>query len=358
MNSEISSNTTTPIDPAVIPISPDNPKVSIITSVFNGRQYLEEYERYVESQSFQDYELIMVVDTRSDDGTLEEVRRYCSVNDKARCLLQEGPGRLGGSKNIGMDDARGDYLWFLDVDDAPSLDFLARMVEAKESTGSDVAICNFVYVDERVPPTEERGDVIVMSGKTALHARSLNLVPVTSWSMLYDREHQREIGLRFREMMSEDIAFTYIYLDLSERVCFITEPLYGYVIHRNSFCANRMDERGYTELDSYNYLSEYFPKSDTYLQSRMCAIVLRSLVHMTPKGLKKAIRDPTLEANVMRYLGFSGRLEYRLARIFPTVYQWGGSWYIRRFYHRIGNVYVDASKMRTLRSVVESEADD
>ncbi len=331
----------------------DSPQVSIIASVYNGRAYLEGFEKYIDSQSFDDYELIFVVDIRSDDGTLDEVERYCTVNNKARCLLQEGPGKLGGSKNIGLDNSKGKYLWFVDVDDMPSEDFLRRMVEAKESTGSEISICNFEYIGERRWSPGERKDIITMSGQKALHARSLNLIPVTSWAMLYDRDHVISNEIRFREMMSEDIAFTYRILAASEKVCFITEPLYGYYLNQASFCNSRMDERGQSELDNYLYLSEIFSEDQRYLQARFCIIGLRSLTHMTAKGFRTAIKNPELRDNVKKYLPFKGRAEYNLANIFPSLYRWGGSWYIKHFYSRSGKLYVGGSKMKTLRKIAE-----
>ena len=331
----------------------EGPKISIVASIYNGRPYLDSFERYISSQSFDDYELIFVIDARSNDGTLEEVERYCSTNDKARILLQEGMGRLGGSKNIGMQDSKGDYIWFLDVDDTPSKDFLKRMVQAKESTGSDIAVCNYVFIDKNGwnPGPEE--DIIVLSGEKALHARSLNLIPVTSWSMLYDRRFIQENGLTFIEQMSEDIGFTYTALNKCDKVCFVTEPLYGYFLNQNSFCNSNMDERGFSELENYLYLSEYFPETERYLQSRLCLISMRSLTHMTSAGLKEAIKDPRLERNVKQYLKLLNRIEYGLARAFPSVYRWGGAWYIRNFYKKVGKVYVGKKKMDTLRSIAK-----
>ena len=109
------------------------PKVSIISCVYNGYDFLNDFEQYVERQSFDDFELIFVVDQRSNDGSIEEIERYCGTNPKARFLVQTGDGKLGGSKNMGLAEAKGDYLWFVDVDDVPSDNFLERMVSVKES---------------------------------------------------------------------------------------------------------------------------------------------------------------------------------------------------------------------------------
>ena len=140
-------------------------KVSVIICVYNGNDFLKGIEGYLGRQSFDDYEVIFVVDSRSTDGSLEEIERYCESNDKARFIIQNELTKLGGAKNLGLNAARGDYLWFLDIDDVPSDDFLKIMVDSVENTGSDMAVCNFQFTDDRGWKAPEGNDVKVMSGK-------------------------------------------------------------------------------------------------------------------------------------------------------------------------------------------------
>ena len=333
----------------------EGPKVSIVASVYNGISYLPGFVDYIDRQTFRDFELLFVVDTRSDDGTLEAVQEICSKRNDSQLIIQDGPGRLGGSKNLGLAASKGDLIWFLDVDDLPSPHFLERMVAAADDTSSDVAICNFLFTEDPDWKVEHSDEVMTMSGETALHARALNLVPITSWAMLYRRGLIESNDLRFREMMCEDIAFTYHALGASEKVCFIPEPLYGYRINQSSFCRQMEDERGLLELDNYMLLSDSFPSDDRFMQKRFCIIGMRSLSHMTVPGIREAVKDPRLEEKAKTYLGTSGRLEYRAARLMPSLYRRFGGWYIRHFYNRYGKVYADDRKLRTLRKIVDGE---
>lgn len=335
----------------------ETPTVSIILCVYNGRSYLENIVGYVEGQTFDDYEIVFVVDSRSDDGSQEFIADYCRDHGKATYVEQKERTKLGGAKNLGLDAARGRYLWFLDIDDKPSDDFLRRMIDAKESTGSDVALCNFQYTDDRMWKDPEGGEVLVMSGKKALHARSLNIIPVTSWAMLYDREHIMRNGLRFREMMAEDVAFTYLALNGSEKVCYITTPLYGYYQNEGSYCKKNKDERGRSELETYMYLSDIFPKENRYLQNRFCLIAMRSLTHMTSKGFREVARSDVLRDYAKANLTFMGKAEYHFIRLFPRTYHRGVTWYINNFYCRTGKIYTDKGKMRTIRNIVDSPDD-
>ena len=330
-------------------------KVSIIISVYNGNEFLKDIEQYLEKQSFDDYEVLFVVDSRCNDGSLEEITKYCAVNEKARFTIQKERTKLGGAKNIGIEESRGKYLWFLDIDDIPSYDFLKIMVEAKESMQSDIAICNFQFTDDKSWTAPVNNELMIMSGRSALHARSLNLIPVTSWSMLYDKDLIVKNGIRFEEMLAEDVAFTYLSLNVCEKVCYVPAPIYGYYQNPNSLCKTNKDERGKSEFDSYLHLSKKFPKDDRYLQNRFCLVGMRSLAHMTVKGFVSMMGDERLKTFAKTYLTTMGIIEYRLMRIFPRIYHTGVNWYIKHFYCRVGRVYTDKGKMKTLKKIVANE---
>ncbi len=93
-----------------------NPLITVITVVFNNEKYLEESLKSLHSQSFEDYEHI-IVDGGSTDGTLEIIKKYdhkidywCSKKDKG----------LYDAFNIGMKLAKGKYIGFLNSDDVYS----------------------------------------------------------------------------------------------------------------------------------------------------------------------------------------------------------------------------------------------
>ena len=330
-------------------------KVSIVICVYNGNAFLKDLENYLEKQSFDDYEILFVVDARCNDGSLEEITRYCETNDRARFIIQEERTKLGGAKNIGIEESRGQYLWFLDIDDIPSFDFLKIMVDAKESTGSDMAICNFQFTDDKTWAAPMNNELMIMSGRSALHARSLNLIPVTSWSMLYDKELIIKNGIRFEEKLAEDVAFTYLSLNVCEKVCYVPTPIYGYYQNPNSLCKTNKDERGKSEFDSYLHISNNFPKDDWYLQNRFCLVGMRSLTHMTSKGFVSMMGNERLRTFATTCLTTMGVIEYRLMRIFPRTYHAGVNWYIKHFYCRVGRIYTDKGKMKTLNKIIANE---
>lgn len=88
------------------------PKVSVIIPTYNRAGYLCQAIDSVLSQTFRDFELI-VVDDGSVDDTKKLLERY---GDKIKFFYQENKG-VGAARNLGIVKARGEYLAFLDSDD-------------------------------------------------------------------------------------------------------------------------------------------------------------------------------------------------------------------------------------------------
>ena len=90
------------------------PKVSVLMSVFNAEDFIQEAVDSVLQQTFSDFEFI-IVDDASTDGSLQ---RLCSYHDpRIRILRNETNMGLTRSLNKGMEFVRGEYVARMDADD-------------------------------------------------------------------------------------------------------------------------------------------------------------------------------------------------------------------------------------------------
>ncbi len=111
-------------------------KVSIVIPVYNTEKYLPECLDSVLSQTFQDFEIICVNDG-STDNSLGILNHYAQKDKRFKIISQENQG-LSGARNTGLDKASGDYIFFLDSDDAIPQNALETMV--KIATDSNVPL--------------------------------------------------------------------------------------------------------------------------------------------------------------------------------------------------------------------------
>jgi glycosyltransferase involved in cell wall biosynthesis len=103
-----------------------SPKVSVIVPVYNIASYITDTLMSVETQSFRDFE-VLVVDDGSTDDTAKLVKGFCQRDDRFQ-LLQKENGGLASARNYGMYRARGEYIALLDGDDLYKPDKLANHV--------------------------------------------------------------------------------------------------------------------------------------------------------------------------------------------------------------------------------------
>jgi glycosyltransferase involved in cell wall biosynthesis len=123
------------------------PLVSVVIPTYNSAQYLPDTIESVLSQSWQDFEII-IVDDGSTDNTQEVVAVFNS--NKIRYIRQESSGGPSKPRNVGIHHARGKYISFCDSDDLMSRDKLSEAVAFLERY-SDLGLLfnNFMVFNER-----------------------------------------------------------------------------------------------------------------------------------------------------------------------------------------------------------------
>ena len=145
------------------------PRVSVVTTVYNGERYFDRAIPGILAQTFHDFEFILV-DDGSTDRSLERLRDLAQQDPRVRVFA---PGRLGAAAayNYGVAQAQGEYIARQDFDDRSYPDRL-RLQLALLDAQADLGIVGgyYVLVDERrgeryvrMPPTEHRAIVAAMA---------------------------------------------------------------------------------------------------------------------------------------------------------------------------------------------------
>ena len=119
--------------------------ISVIIPCYNHGQYLSHALNSVLSQTFTDWEAIIV-----DDGSTDETREVAGhfVDRRLHYVYQENQG-LSAARNSGIRIAQGEYLAFLDADDEWEPEFLETVCENLEADPTLTAVfCRNKYIDE------------------------------------------------------------------------------------------------------------------------------------------------------------------------------------------------------------------
>ena len=117
-------------------------KISIIIPVFNVEEYLRECLDSVVNQSFKDVEIICINDG-STDNSLNILNEYASKDDRFKIISQKNFGQ-GHARKVGLDEAIGDYVLFLDSDDFLELNTFELLYDNILSNNSDVVLFKLI----------------------------------------------------------------------------------------------------------------------------------------------------------------------------------------------------------------------
>lgn len=128
------------------------PTISVIVPVYNVEKYIHRCVDSILSQTFQDFELILV-----DDGSLDNCGAICdkyAAKDSRIRVIHKENGGLSSARNAGIDAARGDYLFFMDSDDVIHPDCLRILMECISQTGAEIALGEFARFEGEMPSAD------------------------------------------------------------------------------------------------------------------------------------------------------------------------------------------------------------
>ena len=112
-----------------------SPKISIIVPVYNVEKYLHRCIDSILSQSLTDFELILV-----DDGSPDNCGKICdeyAVKDSRVRALHKPNGGVSSARNLGLDNANGEWIAFIDPDDYVDVDYLYELYSSVEKYNAD-----------------------------------------------------------------------------------------------------------------------------------------------------------------------------------------------------------------------------
>jgi len=90
--------------------------ISIITPAFNTEKYIGETIKSVQNQTFRDWELI-IVDDCSTDNTIDVALSFAKLDNRIRVIKAISNGGVAKARNLGLENAKGEYIAFVDSDD-------------------------------------------------------------------------------------------------------------------------------------------------------------------------------------------------------------------------------------------------
>ena len=237
-----------------------SPCISIIVPIYNTESYLRRCIESVLSQTFTDFELLLIDDGSTDrSGSICD--EYARMDNRVRVFHKENGG-VSSARNLGLDNTRGEWIAFVDSDDWVKADYLKNMLRHTEEDVDMVIAHEELHrqngeVEKRNHPerriTEANfADFFIDNG---IHWK------FAPWGNLYRRRIIQEHRLSFREdvRFGEDALFNYGYILRVGAIYTANDTDYCYFIDRGNSLTKRvnsLDSEISTYRETYQLVSD------------------------------------------------------------------------------------------------------
>lgn len=202
------------------------PDVSIIIPVHNVEQYLSRCIDSVLSQTFANWELLLV-----DDGSTDKSSSLCDeykLKDVRIRVFHKENGGVSSARNMGLDYAKGEWISFVDSDDYLEPNMYEVMYAGTQCAPVDVVYCDYFQCFNN-GKIRENVAVYDSDKRERLRAFLLKGWPVV-WNKLYRRSFLEKNDITFQSKYNfcEDMLFTFEVLYHSNEALHIAQALYNY----------------------------------------------------------------------------------------------------------------------------------
>lgn len=206
-----------------------NPLLSVVIPMYNCAPVIT---RCLDSIDYPDCEILVINDGSKDNGA-EIVEKYAALHPHVH-LVNKPNGGVSSARNLGIEQAKGKYIVFVDADDYLAQDGLARMITLAEAYNADIVKYKIHYLNHDAPcvyHSVENFDmkVEVISGK----AQALQRYDISDYHVVdavFRTSTIRDNGVHFFTdlHLREDDAFMGAFYSVASQVVVTNLPLYNY----------------------------------------------------------------------------------------------------------------------------------
>lgn len=233
-------------------------KISIIVPVYNAEKFLHKCINSIVNQSFTNIEILLINDG-STDNSLDICYRYANIDNRIIVLNKENGG-VASARNLGLDNANGDFIGFVDSDDYLHQDMYSKLIEAIQETDACIVECGYykVVADNKIPiAVQMKEEIIEGHYESSLRYISQQNIQNFLWNKLYKQnlfESIRIPDLRYSEDFIANINLHF----KCERKTVISDCLYYYVKHKDSVVNKKFSNYHYDNIKAGEMALEFY----------------------------------------------------------------------------------------------------
>lgn len=242
-------------------------KISVIMPVYKVEKYVGKAIESIQKQTLTEFEFLIV-----DDGTPDSSGEICdryAAEDSRICVIHKENGGAPSARNIAIEMAKGEYLYFMDSDDWAEPEMLENMYQMAKKYQAQLVVTGFFidtyydrdrYISEKICVDDAVYNRAEDFRKNAYKYYDRNLL-YTPWNKLYEAAYIKKHNLKFPQTLWDDFPFNISVVRDIERVVVSTEAYYHFIraraesetaAYRPEMYEKREEEHGWL-VELYQY---------------------------------------------------------------------------------------------------------
>lgn len=230
-----------------------SPLVSIIIPVYNAGKYLETTISSVLNQSFTNWELVAVDDASTDDSR-KILNKFAEADTRIHAIyLSENRG-VSNARNVGLSNASGDYICWLDADDFYDSEFLKVMIDVVLSYDCDIVECQSArFQDKPKEISEYSFNIELGDGYDLIKRFGCHTLQTSLWSKIFKCSLFENFKFPIGKIYEEPYFYFEKY-DMITKVGYIDIALYNYRNTPGSIMKVISDNAINSNIDIHSYI--------------------------------------------------------------------------------------------------------
>lgn len=243
--------------------------VSLIVAIFNGEQYISYCLESLKSQTYKNFEVILV-DDGSEDLSGSICEQFAKEDDRFKVIHQDNKG-CSAARNVGLMMAKGEYIGIIDQDDYLHKNYIAYFMKLIKEHNAEIATTDtigpFVGSIPNIKDTLDVNNYSIWSGADSAKAMLMYTLQIGPWNKLISRNLIERENIKFQEQFycGEGFAFSVECFQATDKVVVGHQNVYYYRIDNATSGSSTFSCRKcQSSLDAQDYMRERLKDKSYY----------------------------------------------------------------------------------------------
>ena len=265
-------------------------KVSIILPVYNAEKTLERAINSVINQTYKNIELI-VIENGEKKETEEICKKFQVDNEYNIKYVYNSVANVSKARNMGLQNATGKYIAFIDADDKYEKDFIEKLINCMEENDLQLIACGYKTSNGKIERLIDKSESLKTTANLQGYLEKLKqgLLFNELWNKIYLNSIIKEKKVVFNEEfeLGEDFLFNLDYYKWVSKAGYINEPLYIYTEGQEGLKLKYRKNKFEIEYELTKYMENLYLEKDysmEYIYNQYARIYYNAILNIYQKN--------------------------------------------------------------------------